>query len=208
MKYKTYFRKSSFKKDTYNAKILIDLIIKYKPVNFLEVGVLEGVTARNVCELLYKFYQFNFKYIGVDLFGLDKEENNLKEFTPISNKYSNPLKYIYFKLLLKCQPNDIKGVNFLLRKFENSIELHRGYSKKILEKINLSDVDFCFLDGGHAYDTVKNDLDILFKKLKDGSIILVDDYNQKNYGVKKAVDEIKSKFDYQELGRFMLLKKI
>ena len=208
MNYKIYFRKSSFKKDTENAKILVDLITKYKPKNFLEVGVLEGVTARNVCELLYGFYQFNFKYIGIDLFGLDKKENNLREFTPISNKYSNPLKYIYFNMILKNSPNDIEGVLFLLKKFKNSIKLHKGYSKNILNELDLSDIDFCFLDGGHAYDTVKNDLSILFSKLKKGSIILVDDYNQINYGVKKAVDEIKSKFKHHELGRFMLLKKI
>jgi hypothetical protein len=208
LNYKTYFRKSSFKKDAVNAKILIDLISKYKPKNFLEVGVLEGVTARNVCELLYSFYQSNFRYIGIDLFGLDKEENNLKEFTPISNKYSNPLKYIYFNLILRNQPNDIDGVRFFLRKFKHSTNLHKGYSKDILGELNLSDIDFCFLDGGHAYNTVKSDLSILFSKLKKGSIILVDDYNQINYGVKKAVDEIKNKFKYHELGRFMLLKKI
>ena len=49
--YKTYYRKSSFKKDFINANIFIDLIYKYKPKKFLEVGVLEGVTARNVCEI-------------------------------------------------------------------------------------------------------------------------------------------------------------
>ena len=33
--YKTYYRKSSFKKDFINANILIDLIYKYKPKKFL-----------------------------------------------------------------------------------------------------------------------------------------------------------------------------
>ena len=60
IKYKTYFRKSSFKKDLLNANILLDLVKKYKPKSFLEVGVLEGVTARNICELMHKMHGFFF----------------------------------------------------------------------------------------------------------------------------------------------------
>ena len=59
-KYKFYFRKSSFKKNLSNADILLKLISYHKPRNFLEVGVLEGVTARNVCELLSKIHIKNF----------------------------------------------------------------------------------------------------------------------------------------------------
>ena len=97
MKYKLHFRKSSFKKDRDNAEILLNLVNINKPKVFLEVGVLEGVTSRNVCDLLYKIHGTKFRYVGIDLFGLDIEENNKKEFTPISNKYSNPFKKIYFK---------------------------------------------------------------------------------------------------------------
>ena len=78
IKYKNFFRKSSFKKDSHNAEIFINLIYKYQPKNFLEVGVLEGVTAKNVCDLLYKIYGNDFKYFGIDLFGIDIEDNNTK----------------------------------------------------------------------------------------------------------------------------------
>ena len=50
MKFKYYFRKSSFKKDINSANILLNQIELYKPKNFLEVGVFQGVTSRNVCE--------------------------------------------------------------------------------------------------------------------------------------------------------------
>ena len=46
-KFKLYYRKSSFKKDLLSAKILFEQIEKYKPRNFLEVGVCQGVTSRN-----------------------------------------------------------------------------------------------------------------------------------------------------------------
>ena len=73
-----------------NGNFLLELISKYRPVNFLEVGVLEGVTSRNICELLNKMHEGNFKFTGIDLFGIDLFNNNTKEFTPISKKISNP----------------------------------------------------------------------------------------------------------------------
>jgi len=206
LNYKFYFRKSSFKKDLQNANLFISLLYKYKPKNFLEIGVLEGVTARNVCEILNNFYGLKFLYIGIDLFGLDKEKNNIKESTPISNRYSNPLKFLYFNYILKSHPNDIDAVFDLLKKFKKSVKLIKGYSKNILEDMDLSNIDFCFLDGGHSYETVKNDLRILTKNLKKGSRILIDDYNQSGYGVKKAVDEIKNNFTFEILGRFILME--
>ena len=206
--YKLYFRKSSFKKDIKNGNLLLELIRDYKPKSFLEIGVLEGATSRNVCELLNKINQKKFNYTGIDLFGLDKIKNNLKEFTPLSNKHLNPLKYIYFNYILKLNPNNIKAVEFLLKKFNKSINLHKGYSEDILESINLSNIDFVFLDGGHSFNTVSKDLEILLKKLKNNSIIICDDYNITHYGVKEAVDEIKNKHFFKDLGRFALIKVI
>ena len=207
IKYKTYFRKSSFKKDLPNANILLDLVKKYKPKSFLEVGVLEGVTARNICELMHKIHGYSFRYTGIDLFGLDINSNNNKEFTPISKKYSNPLKFLYFNYILKNHPNSINGVNYLLKKFANSIDLHQGYSKDLLKKINLNMIDFIFLDGGHSYETVKDDVNIILNNSKKNSILVLDDYNQKEYGVKKAVDEVKDKFENYQTGRFLVIKK-
>ena len=55
MKFKFYLRKSSFKKDKKSAQILLNEIKNYKPKNFLEVGVFQGVTSRNVCEKKKKY---------------------------------------------------------------------------------------------------------------------------------------------------------
>ena len=48
-----------------------------------------------------------------------------------------------------------------------------------------------FLDGGHSYETVSEDLSLILKGIKKGKIIICDDYDQVDYGVKKAVDELK-----------------
>ena len=193
-KFKLYFRKTSFKKDLESANLLLDQIYKNRPKNFLEVGVFQGVTARNVCEVLKEIYQNEFKYIGIDLFSssnllFDKKEKTLKQ-----SKISNPFKNFYFNFLRKENLNSKKAVNRLLKKFNNNISLYEGYSDKILNSIDISYIDMVFLDGGHSYETVKKDLKILITKLKKNKIIICDDYNQKDYGVKRAVDEFKSEY--------------
>ena len=69
MKYKKYFRKTSLKQKGH-GEFFLNEVLRKKPKYFLEIGVFHGVTARNVCELLYKIHQEDFKYIGLDLFGV------------------------------------------------------------------------------------------------------------------------------------------
>ena len=46
------------------------------------------------------------------------------------------------------------------------------------------------MDGGHKYETVKNDLKNLIQVIYNGGIILCDDYNLSYAsGVKKAIDD-------------------
>ena len=136
----------------------------------------------------------------------DLIENNPKEFTPISHKINNPFKWIYFKLILKMNPNSKECVQYLLKKFKSSINIFKGYSKNLLQEIDISKIDFVFLDGGHSYETVRDDLNLLITGLKKNSVILCDDYDIKHYGVKKAVDLIKDAHDFKDLGRFALIK--
>ena len=81
--YKFYLRKSSFKNDLKNANALLKIISENKPVNFLEIGVLEGATSRNICEVLYLINGNKFNYIGIDIFNKKislKTKMNLHQF--------------------------------------------------------------------------------------------------------------------------------
>ena len=146
-----------------------------------------------------------FNYIGIDIFNKNFIENK-NEFTPISKKINNPLKWFLFRLILKMDPHSKESVEFLLRKFKDSINIYEGLSKNILGQIDLKKIDFVFLDGGHSYKTVKDDLNILTNNLKKNSLIICDDYNVPEYGVKKAVDEMIKENYFKDLGRFALIK--
>ena len=71
-----------------------------------------------------------------------------------------------------------------------------GDTNKVLRKLNLRNVDFTFLDGGHSYQTVISDLTILHENMKgEKKVILCDDYGDESLilEVKKAIDDFTSK---------------
>ena len=190
MKFKYYFRKSSFKKDIVSANILLEQIEIYKPRNFLEVGVFQGVTSRNVCEKLYEINNENFFFHGVDIF--EDTDNNIDntEMTTKHSRISNPFKHIIFNVILKKNLFSMHSIYDFLKKFKENVQLYKGFSNTELLKIDMSKIDMIFLDGGHSYETVKSDLSLILNGIKKNKIIICDDYNQINYGVKKAVDEL------------------
>jgi hypothetical protein len=186
LEYKKYYRKTSLKQKGVGL-FFLEEITKKKPKSFLEVGVFHGVTARNVCELLYKIHGNDFKYIGLDLFEVSEE--NKDEIIP-NTKFSNPLKTIYFKYIKRQDPYSLASVEDLLSKFKNNIHLIKGNSNKILQKIDMTKIDYVFLDGGHEYDTVMNDLNCCLETIRNKGTVLCDDYDLSQApGVKKAIDE-------------------
>ncbi len=208
MKYKKYFRKTSLKQKSDGA-FFLEEIKRKKPKFFLEVGVFHGVTARNVCELLFEIHNHDFKYIGLDLF--KKNQENESEIIPNTN-FSNPFKQIYFKYIKRQDPYTIEAVEDLLKKFKENIHLIKGNSNTVLKKIDMSKIDYVFLDGGHDYETVKNDLNCCSEVVDNNGTILCDDYNLSYApGVKKAIEEfveVKNySFEILHNSRFVRIEK-
>ncbi len=208
MRYKKYFRKTSLKQKGVGDFFLEEVKNK-RPKIFLEVGVFHGVTARNICELLYKIHKDDFKYIGLDLF--EKSKGNDSEVIP-NTKFNNPLKKIYFQYLKRQDPYSLDAVNDLLKKFKSNVHLIKGNSNKILKQLDMAKVDFVFLDGGHHYDTVKNDLKNCTDVIENNGVVLCDDYNLGSaLGVQKAIDEyvLSNKYNCEIVcdGRFARIQK-
>jgi len=194
LKYKKYFRKTSLKQKG-DGDFFLEEIKRKKPKFFLEVGVFHGVTARNVCELLFEIHNKDFKYIGLDLF--EKNDENKSEIIPNTN-FSNPLKQIYFKYIKRQDPYTIEAVRDLLKKFKDNVHLIKGNSNNVLEKIDMGKIDYVFLDGGHDYETVKNDLNCCSGVIENNGTVLCDDYNLSYApGVKNAIDEYVKNKNYK-----------
>ena len=192
LNYKSYWRKTGLKGKWGN--IFLERISLHNPKNILEIGVFCGVTARNICDLLNKLNGNNFNYIGVDLFGGNQSEDK-DEIEPKflkDQKFSNPFKNIYYNYILKENLNSIKSVSKLLKKYSNNIKLIAGDTNKVLKELDLQNIDFTFLDGGHSYQTVINDLTTLYGSMKDKKkVILCDDYGKESYipEVEKAIND-------------------
>jgi hypothetical protein len=203
--YKTYWRKTGLKKNW--GELFLNIVNEHKPKVFLEVGVFCGVTARNVCELLKKIHKNEFRYVGIDLFG---EKVLQDEITPNylnKQKFSNPLKNLFYNFLLRKNLNSYESVQNFLKNFSKNVTLIKGNSNIILRNLDLKDIDFVFLDGGHSFETVFDDLNSIYKKISSNksAVILCDDYEDATYitGVKKAVD----KFVETNKLKLILIKK-
>ena len=196
LSYKSYWRKTGLKGKWGN--IFLQRLSNYNPKNVLEIGVFCGVTARNTCDLLEKINGKDFSYIGVDLFGNDQSETK-DEIEPTflkDQKFSNPLKNIYYNYILRENLNSIESVSKLLKKYSSNIKLIAGDTNKVLKKINLQNIDFVFLDGGHSYQTVTSDLYILYESMRGkNKVILCDDYGEASFiqEVKNAIDDFSNK---------------
>ena len=189
MKYRKFYRKTSLKQKGIGEVFLSD-IQKTNPKSFFEIGVFHGVTARNVCDLMYKNHKSDFKYIGIDLFDQNVRDD---EIAP-NFKFNNPLKTFYFKYIKRQNPYSALAVEDLLKKYRQNVEIITGNTNEELKNLDLNNIEYIFIDGGHDFETVKNDLYFCSKFIKKGGTILCDDYDLSQApGVKKAIDEFVSK---------------
>ena len=187
IKFKKYWRKTSLKNEQ-DAYTFLNHVNNIRPKNFLEIGVFHGVTARNVCDLLFEIHGNDFQFTGIDLFETIGQVSK-DELAP-KTKFNNPLKSIYYKYIVKLDPYTIESVYKLLKKYKNNINIIKGDSNRVLKEISLEKIDYVFLDGGHKYETVRSDLNNLIDVINKNGIILCDDYNLTYApGVKKAIDE-------------------
>ena len=67
------------------------------------------------------------------------------------------------------------------------IEMLSMISWNAAKKFDDNTVDFCYVDAGHSYEAVSNDLTAWWPKLRPGSMFGGDDYTKGYPGVQKAV---------------------
>jgi hypothetical protein len=147
----------------------------------LEIGIFKGD--------FFKFIEKECnpaKLDGVDIFSGtcisgDQDGNNV---------VTANLNLEYLKLLEQYKDN-------------SKCKLYKNHSTKFLNSVDDETYDIIYIDGDHSYEGVKNDLELSFKKIKNGGYIMGHDYEMNNektqfkyeFGVKRAVTEFCCNFN-------------
>lgn len=142
-----------------NEKRYVNLlfqILKKRPKKILEIGVYNGRRAIQMIEAA-KVFNKNIEYYGFDLFeGLTKKIHNTE-----ASKF--PWTFDKIKELL----ND-----------RAKIFLYKGFTNETLKKFSSNgvNIDFIFIDGGHAIQTIENDYLYSLKIAEKNAYIIFDDF--------------------------------
>lgn len=139
-----------------------------KPIKVAELGILRG-------EGIPVFLNhLNIKeYHGVDAF-INYEENKDGSYDLMKNHGE----IIYTRL------NEIY-------KQENRVHIHKGFTTDIVNKFDDNYFDLIFIDAGHNYPQVSEDIKLWYPKMKTEGIFSGDDYYHPP--VQKAVGEFANK---------------
>jgi hypothetical protein len=98
-----------------------------------------------------------------------------------------------------------KGRFYNNTKLYSKIVPWQGYSDEMIVKLDDNSVDFAYIDGDHTPNQVYKDAINIFPKMKNGSVILFDDYEFTTNGIITA-DGI-NKFLLEYSGNYELLLK-
>ena len=105
-----------------------------------------------------------------------------------------------------------KCYNTVLKKFgeDDRVKILKSTSVNASKSFLNSSLDFAYIDGNHQYESVIEDLNIWYPKIKYRGIIAGDDYKYKFPGVIRAVNEFANlhnlHIELLDRGQFILLK--
>ena len=156
---------------------ILFFVLLHKPKTILEIGVYTGRRAQEMIDAA-KVFNKKIEYYGFDLFEMMNNKILKKEMSKI--------------------PNSKKKILQKLSKIAN-VKLFKGYTNKTLPKLKNTKVDFIFIDGGHAVNTIHSDWIKCKNFIKKNTVIVFDDYYVndkkiiKKFGCNKVIDTISEK---------------
>ena len=139
-----------------------------KNIKIAELGVFKGEFSEIILEKIQPSELYLVDIFPPEMCSGDKDGNNIV--------YDNLEKY-YEILTKKYEENE-------------EVKVIKSTTSNFLESLDDQYLDAVYIDADHSYQGVKNDLQLSFKKVKDGGIIMGHDYTNVMFpGVVRAVDE-------------------
>lgn len=179
-----------------------DVIHITKPESFVEIGVGKGATLKSYLNAA-EAYTDEVRYIGFDTFSEGPPEN---ETPHLNHRIQNVDQGSGFWKMHHTSREVVQSIPDSYE-VECQLRLIEGNTRETLPDAssNISPVDLVYIDGGHSYDTVRNDYEGIKPMLKhsttvkeetvpSGTIVVLDDFNCE-VGVTKFVYKILSKKD-------------
>ena len=165
--------------------------IKDKDLNILEIGSYEGLSA-----VFFLSYFNNSHLTCVETFEGSDEHGKI-DFNVVKENFDNNL-----------------------NAYKDRFSLFKGTSNSFFEekdKSNLKLFDIIYIDGSHHHDDVLNDANNSFKNIKDGGIIIFDDFLKKYYdkndldpitAILKFIKKYKNDINVININYQIIVKKI
>lgn len=148
--------KGNLKNGPQRYQQLIDLVIKNKPDAIMEIGTWNGSRALEMIQQVP-----DAKYFGFDLFETANDETDETEKNVKPHHAAEDVANL-------LQVNKVKA------------ELYAGDTKEtlpvFLKKHGEKSVDLIFIDGGHSVETIRSDWENAKKAIRQGGVIVFDDY--------------------------------
>ncbi len=155
--------------------ILLDIVEEEKPKTILEVGTYKGYRAIDMSERAIQYNSVH--YYGYDLFEDITPKILATELSHHDWGIESEVRKELSKFKLDCLMNNKNTFNYTLI---------RGNTRETL--VNCDPVDFVWLDGGHAIETIRSD----YNNVKESKCIVFDDYWDDDTlgGCKSLVDQL------------------
>lgn len=143
-------------------KVISDKISEYEDIKWIEIGVRWGRNA--------KFVLNNFDITKIHLI----------------DPYCE-LPYLTHIFDAKSVQGYKSKAKLDLGPFEDKCVWYQDYSQNVVDEFEDESIDIIYIDGDHSYEAVLIDLTLFYPKIKEGGLIIGDDYNEG--GVKQAIEE-------------------
>lgn len=144
--------------------------------HFVEVGSWRGRSASYMAVEIINSQKF-IRFDCVDTWEGSAEHRDQRSPFFVREILEDP-NYLYNEFVKNIAP-----VAHLIRTIRrSSLEASRLYLDR--------SIDFVFIDAGHDYESVRDDIRAWFPKVKKGGVIAGDDYGGQWDGVEKAVSEL------------------
>ena len=86
-----------------------------------------------------------------------------------NNEYKDAMNQQNLEVVFKIAKN-------LLSKYEGRHEFLRGVSEDFINKFENESLDVVYIDGNHAFEYAKKDIELWYTKVKKGGLLIGDDY--------------------------------